>query len=159
VNDTSGTYALQDDETPAPRYIPLPGTDPDAPEPGEERDREPEPFGIRLMKWDPFPLVMILSVLLWVGLGLAARRWPPMGLVLVGVGFLVFVIGRVYLYALIYRDDPMHGFLSFMFSWYRVLYLHFNLELTVRPTIISGCGLLMMLTGVFVFLNNAKLGG
>jgi hypothetical protein len=144
------TYALSDDDAPRPRYEPPAESDADAPA------RRDDPFWVRLMEWDPFPLLMFVVVVLWVGLGLAARRWPAAGLGLAGAGLLVCLLGQLYLYALIFRDDPQHALLSFVSKWYRLVYLHFNIELTLRPTIVTGCGVLMVLTGVFVFLNNAK---
>jgi hypothetical protein len=111
------------------------------------------------MTWDPFPAIMLVSLLLWVALGLLARKWPPMGLVLCGVGLLVCLVGQLYLYALIFQDGYEHGILSFQFDWYELMYLHFNIELTLRPTVISLTGLFMSITGIFVFINNARLGG
>ncbi len=60
------------------------------------------------MVWDPFPAVMFVSVLLWVGMGLAAW-WSPVGLVLCGVGLLVILVGQLYLYALIFQDSYEHA--------------------------------------------------
>ena len=150
--DESGTYGLATDDTPRGRYVPPPEARSAAPRRRQRRD----PFWLRVTQWDPFPVIMLVSVLLWVALGLAARKWPPMGLVLCGVGLLVCLLGQIYLYALIFRDGYEHGILAFFFDWYRLVYLHFNIELTLKPTVISLTGLFMSLTGVFVFINNAK---
>jgi hypothetical protein len=152
VSDESGAYSLAADDKPRKRYVPPPEARADK----DENEREPDSFWIRLMTWDPFPVIMFVVVVLWVGLGLSARKWPPMGLVLAGVGLLVCLLGELYLYALIFRDGTEHGLLSFFFDWYRLIYLHMNIELTLKPTIISLSGLFMILTGVFVFLNNIK---
>ncbi|MCI0703274.1 MAG: hypothetical protein L0241_19525, partial [Planctomycetia bacterium] len=136
MSDESGTYSLADDDKPRGGYVPPPEARPESDE--EEVEREPDSFWIRIMVWDPFPLIMVVAILLWVGLGLSARRWPPMGLVLAGVGLLVILLGQLYLYALIFRDGYEHGILSFFFDWYRLIYLSYNIELTLKPMIISG---------------------
>jgi hypothetical protein len=146
--DESGTYTLATDDKPCGRYVP-------PPEARSENHRGRE-LRVRAMQWDIFPLIMFVSVLLWVALGLSARKWPPMGLVLGGVGLVVCVVGQLYLYALIAQDGSEHGILSFLFDWYRFLYLQFHIDLTLKPTAISLTGLFMALTGVFVFINNAR---
>jgi hypothetical protein len=152
MTDESGTYGLATDDKPRGRYVP-----PEArPERKARRRTRREPFFTRVMQWDPFPAIMLVSVLLWLALGLFARKWPPMGLVLCGAGLIVCLVGQIYLYALIFQDGYEHGILAFFFDWYRLIYLHFNIELTLKPTIISLTGLFMSLTGIFVFINNAK---
>jgi hypothetical protein len=151
--DESGTYGLTDDK-PRGRYVPPPEARRKRPRPQRR-----EPFLARVMQWDPFPAIMLVSVLLWVALGLSARKWPPMGLVLGVVGLLVCLVGQIYLYALIFQDGYEHGILAFFFDWYRFIYLQFNLEITPKPMVISLTGLFMSLTGIFVFINNARPGG
>ncbi len=147
-------YALKNDDGPRMKYIPLPG------EKRSRRNRErrrDDPFWVRLMEWDPFPLIMVVAVALWLGLGLGARHVPWLAAVLTAAGVCVFVLGQVYLYALIFRDDARHGILSLLSDWYRSAYLHFNIELTWKPIVISGTGVLMVLTGTFGALSRAKL--
>lgn len=151
--DESGTYALAKD-TPRGRFVPPPESRPEKP-----RHPRRESFRVRVMQWDPFPLIMFVSVLLWVALGLSARKWPPMGLVLGVVGLLVCLVGQLYLYALIFQDGYEHGILALLFDWYRFLYLQFHIDMTLKPTAISLTGLFMSLTGAFVFINNARPAG
>jgi hypothetical protein len=153
--DESSTYGLASDEKPRRRFVPPAESRP----PRKPRLRRREPFLARVMQWDPFPAIMLVSVLLWIALGLFARKWPPMGLVLCVVGLLVCLVGQIYLYALIFQDGYEHGILSFLFDWYRLVYLHFNIELTLKPTVISLTGLFMSITGIFTFINNARPGG
>jgi hypothetical protein len=152
--DESGTYGLATDDQPRGRYVPPPEARPDE----KPRRKRRDPFLMRLMQWDPFLAIMLVSVLLWVAMGLGVRKWPPMGLILCGVGLLVCLIGQIYLYALIFQDGYEHGILAFFFDWYRFIYLQFNLEITPKPMVISFTGLFMSLTGIFVFINNAKPG-
>ena len=154
--DESGAYELATDDKPRGRYVPPPESRPER----KPRRRRREPFLARVLQWDPFPVIMLVSVLLWVALGLFARKWPPSGLILCVVGLLVCLVGQIYLYALIFQDGYEHGLLSFLFDWYMLIYLHFNIELTLKPSVIKLTGLFMMLTGIFVFINNIpKPGG
>jgi hypothetical protein len=154
--DESGAYTLANDDEPRGGYVPPPESRYDEEQAERDREREPESFWVRVMAWDPFPAIMLVSVLLWVAMGLTARKWPPMGLVLGGVGLLVVLVGQLYLYALIFQGGYEHGILSLLFDWYRSIYLHFNIEITLKPMLISGTGLLMMLTGVFMFISKVK---
>jgi hypothetical protein len=92
-SDTPTTYTLANDKKPCGRYVPPPEARYD--EDNARRKRKPEPFWVRLMQWDPFPAIMVVSVLLWVGLGLAARKWPLVVLALGGVGLLVCLVGQI----------------------------------------------------------------
>jgi hypothetical protein len=147
--DDYSTYDLTTDDKPRGRYVPPPESRPE-----RKRRVRREPFWARVMAWDPFPVIMLVSVLLWVAMGLFARKWPPMGLILFVVGLLVCFVGQLYLYALIFQEGYEHGILSFLFDWYKFIFLQFNIELTLKPSIIMLTGLFMSLTGMFVFLNN-----
>jgi hypothetical protein len=155
VPDNPGTYRFSEDEPPRRRrYVPPPGADPH-PEFGAP---EPSPLG-RFAGLDPLPFILAVVAVLWVGLGLATGVWPWMGLVLAGAGLLVCLAGQVYLHWLIFREDERHGWLSLFSDWYRVFYLHQNPELTWRPMLVTACGLLMILTGVALFLAKIKPAG
>jgi hypothetical protein len=58
----------------------------------------------------------------------------------------------------VFAPRPPH-WLSLVSKWHRLFYLHQNPELTWRPMVVTGCGLLMILTGVFLFLSQIKPGG
>jgi hypothetical protein len=155
MEDNPGVYRLSGEEPPRRRrYIPPPGADP---VPDETDDRAGS-FD-RSMAFDPFPVILIVAVVVWIGLGLATRAWPWAGLILAAVGLLVCLVSKVYLYLLILREDPRHGWLSVVSKWHRLLYLYQNPELTWRPMVVAGCGLLMILTGVFLLLTKLKPGG
>ncbi len=128
--------------------------------PADEEDPPREgSFAEKFMLWDPFPLLITVVVLTWVGLGLWARRKPAVGLVLAGAGLVTVLVGEIYLYALIVRESGIAGgLLSFFFDWYRLIYLHMNMELTLRPNVIVFCGVLMVVTGLFSFVKHAPPG-
>jgi len=147
MSSDPGEYRLSDEEPPPRRHVPLrkrPRRD------TKDDQLEPETFLVRLMSYDPFPWMAGASVLLWVGLGLASRKWPVVGLVLLGCGLLVIALGQIYLYLLIYLDSPKDALLSFLFGWYRQFYLWQNPELTLKPMLLNFIGLGMVLTGMFV---------
>lgn len=145
--DVPEPYELKDDEP--PRSVSFPGK-----KRSRIRKHHRDPFLIRLMDWDPFPPIMISAVIAWIGLGLGSRHWPWMSFVLTAVGFFVVVLGQVYQFALIFRDDTTHGIFSMLSGWYRAFYLQANQELTWKPIVISICGLMMILTGTFGWLSH-----
>lgn len=150
---SSDTYGLADGEPPPPRkYVPIEDRrDDDDEEPPEETPVT------RLMMWDPFPLLITVVVLTWVGLGLWARRTPAVGFALATAGLLTIVVGEIYLYAIIVRESGIEGgLLAYFFDWYRLIYLHMNIELTLRPSIVVFCGFLMVVTGVFGAVHRMK---
>ena len=157
MNDDPVTYRLSDDEPPPRRrrYVSPPGAERVA---AEFDEPEPSPLG-RFAGLDPLPFILALVAVLWVGLGLATGVWPWMGLVLAGAGLLVCLASKVYLYWLIFTEDERHGWFSLFSGWYRLIYLHQNPELTWRPAIVAVCGLLMILTGVALFLAKIKPAG
>jgi len=140
----SGEYRLSDEEPPKRRHVPLPPQFDD-----EDAEPEPESLLARIMARDPFPWMLGASVLIWVGLGLASRKWPPLAFVLIAAGTVVFTLGQVYLYVLIYLESPQDALLSFLSGWYRQFYLWQNPELALKPVLLSGVGILMIVTGSF----------
>jgi hypothetical protein len=154
VPDDERVFRLRDDR-PArrPRYVPPPGFDLHADEPDESPRRSfPGSF-------DPFFILLGIAAVFWLGLGLATARWAWMGLVLAAVGLLVCLVSKLYLSLLIFQEDREAGIWSLVSKWYQVWYLHQNVELTVRPMIVGVVGLLMIATGVLLFLARAKVGG
>lgn len=154
--DDPETYDLKDERPPRRRYVPLP----DNPFADDEVDPpRGRSFADKFLVWDPFPLLITVVVLTWVGLGLWARRKPAVGLALAAAGLATVLVGEIYLYALIVRESgAVGGLLSFFFDWYRLIYLHMNLELTLRPKVIVFCGVLMVVTGLFTFVKHAPPG-
>jgi hypothetical protein len=145
-------YRLADDPLPKRRRAPV-RTD----APTDDDEPAQDSFLARVMASDPFLIIIGVVVVTWVGLGLLAAKWPVAGFVLVAAGFVTIVVGQVYLYALIYREDGAEkALLSFLCKWYRMFYLFQNIELTLKPNVITGCGLLMILTGLFTFLNSVR---
>jgi hypothetical protein len=145
-----GTYGLADDPPPPRRrYRPMPGA-----RASSERPEE-EPALRRFFGLDPFPWVLAICVLVWIGLGLVARQVPPVGFVLVGVGLLVCLLSQVWLYLSIYETDQDSFFWSLLSGWYRLFYLYMNPELVWRPSVLALVGILMALTGIGIFMNSA----
>lgn len=127
-------YKLADDPPPPrPRAVSL--------------SREPDDSPSRSEPIDLFPFLLGGVVLVWVGLGLAARGRPPVALVLVVAGGVVVALGQLYLLWTICQDNPRDAFWSALFDWYASIWSHLNPDLVWRPFLISGCGLLMMVTG------------
>lgn len=145
-------YRLADDPLPKRRPVPVRNNDPT-----DEYEPVQDSFWARVMASDPFPILIGVVVLTWVSLGLLARKWPEVGFVLVLAGFVTIVVGQIYLYMLIYREDGAEkALLSFFCKYYRMFYLFQNIELTLKPNIITGCGLLMILTGLFTFISTVR---
>lgn len=144
-------YRLADDTPPKRRPVPT------RPAPTDEYEPAPDTFFDRVMGSNPFLIILAVVVLTWVVLGLLAMKWPVVGLALVLAGLATIVVGQIYLYALIFHEGgTQHGLLSFFCDWYRLIYLHMNIELTLKPNLIMGCGLFMILTGAFTFLSSLR---
>ncbi len=147
-------YRLADDPPPKRRPVPIRSDSP-----ADEFEPVQHSLFSRVMGANPFPILIGVVVLTWVGLGLLAMKWPVVGLVLVAAGLLTVFVGKVYLHALIFHEGgTRHGLLSVFSDWYRLFYLHGNIELTLKPNIVMGCGLLMALTGLFTFLSSMRHG-
>jgi hypothetical protein len=140
--DEPEPYRLADDPPAKRRYRPMPGV--------EASDKRPpeEPTIKRFIGHDPFPWVLGLCVLVWVGLGLGSRSYPPLAYALLVAGFVVLVASEIYLYISIYETDRASGVFSFLSNWYRFAYLHMNPEVGFRPTVLALVGLLMAFTGM-----------
>jgi hypothetical protein len=140
-------YRLSDDPPPKRRYRPMPGA-------AASDDRPPEePVLRRFIGHDPFPWALAVCVLVWVGLGVGSRSYPPLAWVLIGAGVVIIVLSEIWLYISIYEDDRAHGVFSLLSNWYRFIYLHMNPEIGFRPTILAIVGLLMCFTGMGLSLN------
>jgi len=148
-----GTYQLSDESKPKRRYRPMPGVK-------ASSDREPDEFDKPVLKRflgnDPFPWAVVLCVLMWVGLGLAASRIHPAfaGLLFLA-GMAVIVLSQVWLYASIFLEDLEAGVLSFVCGFYRIAYLYQNPDLTWRPGVLTVMGLLMIVTAGALMANRA----
>jgi hypothetical protein len=140
------TYGLSEDPPPKRRYRAMPGVKASSERPPEEPKLR-QFFGL-----DPFPWVLALCVLVWVGLGMASRVVPQMGLVLMMVGFAVIVLSQAWLYLSIFEDDRDSFFIALISGWYRIFYLYLNPELAWRPGVLAGIGILMVVTGVGMFV-------
>jgi hypothetical protein len=145
-----GTYGLSDEPPPRRRYRAMPGV-----KASSERPEE-EPALRRFFGLDPFPWVLAACVLVWIGVGLATRQVPLLGFALVGLGLMVCVLSQVWLYVSIYETDQDSFFFSLISGWYRLFYLYMNPELVWRPMVLGVVGILMAITGVALFINNAK---
>jgi hypothetical protein len=123
-------------------------------------EREPDEFDRpalrRFFGADPFPWVLAICVLIWLGLGLATKMEPLIGFVLVAVGLLVCLLSQVWLYVSIFQEDAEAGFFSLLSGWYRVFYLYMNPDLAWRPSVLAGVGLLMAFTGIGLFMTGAR---
>jgi len=147
-----GSYQLSDEPPPKRRYRPMPGVK-------ASSEREPDEFDQpalkRFLGADPFPWALALCVLVWVGLGLASRILPAFAGLLILAGIAGCVLSQIWLYVAIFREDMEAGILSMVCGLYRVFYLYMNPELTWRPLILTGVGVLMMSTGVALAVNRA----
>lgn len=143
--DDPDLYRFADDGPPPARSrpVPLPNNEP--------HELAPPPTGGR----DPFLPVLGGVAVAWVGLGLAAEQWPEAGLLLAVAGGLVYAGGKLYLQLMLSRGDPRHGLLSYYSPRYRAFRRERNIALSVRPMVLGGAGLLMVLTGVVLFLKHA----
>ena len=154
-DDTPTPYRLSDEPPPRRKYRRMPGV-------RASSEREPDEFDQpvlrRFLGVDPFPWVLALSVLLWVGLGLGARAWIGCAGLLVLAGIATVVFSQVWLCLSIFQDDPASGILSLVFGWYRSLYLYLNPEVGWRPTVLAVVGVLMVFTGIGVGLGGLRSG-
>ncbi len=149
-NSDPGTYGMADDPPPKRRFRHMPGA---SGHNNIESRSDDRPTLRKFIGHDPFPWVLALCVLVWVGLGLGARRYPMLGFGLVGAGLIVILLSQIWLYISIYEDDRKSALLSFLFNWYRLIYLYMNPELTWRPTVLAIVGVLMCFTGMGLGLN------
>jgi hypothetical protein len=151
-DDMPEPYRLSSERPTRPRYRRMKGF-------RASSEREPDEFDKpalkRFLGSDPFPWALALCVLLWVGLGLAARAEPLFGVVLILAGLVVCFLSQVWLYVSIFMDDREAGILSLICGWYRLFYLYANPELVWRPSVLAGVGILMMITGFGMFLTRA----
>ena len=143
MSDDPGTYSFADPPPPKRRFVPRARrrfVD------GEDSSPQPaEPW----QAFDWFWPALFVSVGLWVGLGLLAANWHGIGWVLAAVGLAVVAFGQFYLYMLVREQDGWEqALLTYLFSWHRFLYLHQNIEMTLKPKVLSAIGLLMVLTGI-----------
>ena len=67
---------------------------------------------------------------------------------LILAGIAACVLSQIWLYVSIFMEDREAGILSFVCGWYRLFYLYMNPELAWRPLVLTGVGVLMMLTGI-----------
>ena len=130
-------YKLADEPPPPRPRVRVPRT------PAADDERLSEPI-------DLFPFLLGGAVLLWVGLGLAARGRPVVALALVAAGGVVLALGQLLLLWIIYQDDPSHAFWSLLSDWYQAVWCQLNAELIWRPLLVTACGLGMILTGLMM---------
>jgi hypothetical protein len=149
MSDDPGTYSFSDRPPPKRKFVPRPRRRFD-PDDGDE------PAGDRSDPWwafDWFWPALLVAGILWVGLGLPAMKWHWVGLGLVAAGLAVIAFGQFYLYMTIREQDGWEtAMLAYLFSWHRLLYLHQNIELTLKPNVLSLVGVLMAVTGIGLFL-------
>lgn len=150
--DDPGAYRLSDEPPPKRRYRAQPGFRASSERDPDEFD---QPVLRRFLGTDPFPWALALCVLLWVGLGLGTRVFPPLGLLLFFLGLAVCFLSQVWLYVSIFMDDQEAGIMSMISGWYRVFYLYMNPELSWRPSLLAFVGLAMSVTGIMMFVNNS----
>jgi hypothetical protein len=147
MSDDPNTYSFADPPPPKRRFVPRPKRRFD-----DDDDSPPE----RSEPWwsfDWFWPALLVALGLWIGLGLLTMKWPRMGIGLVVAGLAVAAFGQFYLYMLIREQDGWEqALLAYLFSWHRFLYLHQNIEMTLKPNVLSGIGLLMTFTGIGLFL-------
>jgi hypothetical protein len=148
MSDDPGTYGFSDPPPPKRRFVPR-----------RRRSRFDEydaPTNSSAAAWwsfDWFWPALLVAGMLWVGLGVPAMKWPWVGLVLAAAGLLVAAFGQFYLYMLIREQDGWEqAMLAYLFSWHRLVYLHQNIDITLKPTVLSVLGVLMTATGVGLFL-------
>jgi len=148
-----GTYGLSDESKPKRRYRAMPGVKASSERGPDEFD---QPVLKRFLGQDPFPWALAICVLMWIALGLAASRVHPAfaGLLFL-FGMAVMVLAQVWLYVSIFLDDLQEGILAFVFGMYRVMYLYTNIDLVVRPLILTVIGLLMIITSGAIMANHA----
>lgn len=145
-----GTYGVSKEKPAKRRFIPQPGFQASTP---RVKDKFDEPLWKRFIGDDLFPWALALCTVLWISLGLAARRDPMFATALVGVGLIACVLGQVWLYLAIFQENATSGVLSLLSSWYRFFYLHLHPEIGWRPKLISAMGLLMAATGVGILMS------
>jgi hypothetical protein len=148
MSDDPGTYGFSDPPPPKRRFVPQRRR--------SRFDEYDEPTNSSAVAWwsfDWFWPALLAAGFLWVGLGLPAMKWAVVGLVLAAAGLLVAAFGQFYLYMLIREQDGWEqAMLSYLFSWHRLMYLHQNMDITLKPTVLSAVGVLMTFTGVGLFL-------
>ncbi len=150
MSDAPSTYGFADPPPPRRRFVPRPKRRFDDDEPASER-------GDPWWAFDWFWPALFVGLGLWVGLGLPAMKWPVAGVLLAAAGLLVMAFGQFYLYMLIREQGGwQQAVLAYLFSWHRFLYLHQNIELTLKPNVLCGLGFLMTVTGVGLFLTGLR---
>jgi hypothetical protein len=146
-------YRLSKDPPPRRRYRPMMGFRGSSERGPDEFDK---PALKRFLGTDPFPWAIALSVVAWVGLGLAARSFPICSVFLWTGGLAVVVLSQVWLYLSVFFDDPDGGLWSLFCGWYRTFYLYMNPELAWRPSLLALLGLLMMVTGFGLGISHLR---
>ena len=149
-SDDAGAYKLSKSEPTKRRYVPMKGFKASSEQEPDEFDK---PVLNRLLGMDPFPWALAVCVLLWVGLGLAARTHPIFCGILIFAGLIICLLSQIWLYLSIFQDDATSGILSLISGWYRFIYLYANPELVWRPSILAAVGVLMCFTGMGMLMT------
>lgn len=154
LSEHPGQYGFADAPPPKRKFIPRPRRPfDDYDEPASGRDPGPDPW----WAFDWFYPALFISLVLWIGLGLIAMKWPPVGIALGIAGLIVIAFGRFYLFMIIREQDGLEqGLLVFLSRIHSYLYLYQNIEITLKPNILSGVGLLMVLTGMGLTLGGLR---
>lgn len=148
MSDGPGTYEFADPPPPK-RRVPRPKR--------RRRDDDPPDRGEAWWEFDWFWPALLAALILWVGLGLPAMKWHWVGVALAVAGLLVVAFAQFYLYMVIREQDGWEtAILAYLFGWHRLLYLHQNIEITLKPNVLSVVGFLMTATGVGLFLMGLR---
>ena len=152
-DDEPEPYRLSDDPPPKRRYRPMPGV-------RASSEREPDEFDKPVLKrflgTDPFPWVLALAVIVWIGLGLGTRVWLGCAGLLVVAGIATMVLAQLWLCLSIFEDDRGAGIFALVSDWFRSIYLYMYPELAWRPSLLTAVGALMMFTGLGLGISGLR---
>ena len=112
-DDDIGTYGFSDQPV-RMRHIPFPG---EREVQEQEEERKAESFWMRSSGCDPFPALFIISILLWVGIGLVARHSEPWRFALYPIGIGVIILAQVVMLFGMLQGDHVPNLRVLVTSW------------------------------------------
>jgi hypothetical protein len=151
-DDIPEPYRLSNEPPTRPRYVRMKGF-------RASSERDPDEFDKPALKRffgsDPFPWALAASVLLWIGLGLAAQAEPLFGLALIGTGMLFCLLAQVWIYLSLAQEDPVGAAISVFSNMYRTFMMYTYADVIWKPMVLTLIGVLMVLTGAGLFWTRA----
>jgi hypothetical protein len=146
TDDDIGTYGFSDQPI-RMRHIPFPGEREDAQD--QAMEREPESFWMRFSGCDPFPALFIISVLLWVGIGIGARHEESLRFALYPLGIGIIILANVIMFFGMQQGDHKPNLRVLVSKWSTSrVGQHDHLDWAWRPLLLMAIGMGMLLTGM-----------